>query len=82
MPWFKPLAGFSPIWPAVFVQTEHCALAAGVIIMVQNTSVSMVKKSFIYGGKVTKQWGPLFFCLTKNFQKKLLLNPKLAFTLL
>jgi len=25
MPEFKPLAGFSPNWEAVFVQIEHCA---------------------------------------------------------
>ncbi len=52
MPWFKPFAGFSPICNAVFVHTEHCAIARGVKLPTAQTIISISIIFFIYPAKI------------------------------
>jgi hypothetical protein len=52
MPWFKPLAGFSPIWDAVFVQTEHCAFTGVEKNTIKKATNNMTEFFFICTVKV------------------------------
>jgi hypothetical protein len=52
IPWFKPLAGFSPICNAVFVQTEHCAFTGTEKNIIKRKTNSMMEFFFICIAKV------------------------------
>lgn len=69
MPWFKALAGFSPICDAVLVQTEHCAFTLRVKSKVLKKINSITIFLIICYNKVTKQTPCLAYCLTKNCKK-------------
>jgi hypothetical protein len=55
MPWFNPLAGFSPICNAVFVQTEHCAFTLSEKNAVQKKNKNMMRRFFIYFSKLVNK---------------------------
>jgi len=67
IPWFNPLAGFSPICDTALVQTEHWALTMEAQIPDKNRKHNIITNFFIYCSKVTKQNAHLTCCLIKYF---------------